>query len=131
MGYDARWYVLGAGDLGYPIIRKRLWILGINRSQHGTGYDAGNQQGGAVAQYLWRAEKLPPLSNASGDRLVSDGLAVRTADGLAGSVEPVGAVGNGQVPAVAAIAWRLLSGSLIPAAENKVIVNDFNAAEAA
>lgn len=50
---------------------------------------------------------------------------------LAGSVEPVGAVGNGQVPAVAAIAWRLLSGSLIPAAENNVIVNDFNAAEAA
>ena len=131
MGYDARWCVLGAGDLGYPIIRKRLWILGINRSQHGTGYDAGNQQGGTVAQYLWRAEKLPPLSNASGDRLVSDGLAVRTADGLAGSVEPVGAVGNGQVPAVAAIAWRLLSGSLIPVAENNVIVNDFNAAEAA
>lgn len=28
MGYDARWCVLGADDLGYPIIRKRMWILG-------------------------------------------------------------------------------------------------------
>ena len=83
-----------------------------------------------VAQYLWRAEKLSPLPDASGTRLVSDGFAVRTPDGLAGSVEPVGAVGNGQVPAVAAVAWRLLTGSLIPAGDN-VIVHDFSAARAA
>ena len=43
---------------------------------------------------------------------------------------PVGAVGNGQVPAVAAVAWRLLTGSLIPAGDN-VIVHDFSAARAA
>lgn len=28
--------------------------------------------------------------------------------------EPVHALGNGQIPAVAAVAWQLLSGSLIP-----------------
>lgn len=131
MGYDARWCVLGAGDLGYPILRKRLWILGINRAQHGERYDAGNEQSGSVAQYLWRAEALPPLPDASGTRLVSDGLAVRTPDGLAGSVEPVGAVGNGQVPAVAAVAWRLLTGSVTPRESGNVIIHNFNAAKAA
>lgn len=131
MGYDARWCVLGAGDLGYPILRKRLWILGIDRAQYGKGYDAGNEQGGSVAQYLWRTAQLPLLPDASGARLVSNGLAVRTPDGLAGSVEPVGAVGNGQVPAVAAVAWRILSGSVTPREPANVIVHNFNAEKAA
>lgn len=35
MGYDAKWCVLGAGHLNYPIKRDRLWILGMRvRSIH-------------------------------------------------------------------------------------------------
>ena len=38
LGYDAKWCVLGADDLGYPIIRKRIWILGMRllRSTYGA-----------------------------------------------------------------------------------------------
>lgn len=113
MGYDARWCVLGADDLGYPIIRKRMWILGVRDGVNGQGYDAGRGQSSPVAQYVWSSADIARLQDADVDRLLADGLALRAPDGLAGSVEPVRAVGNGQVPAVAALAWRLLSGGLI------------------
>ena len=35
MGYDARWCVLGAGHLGYPIKRDRLWLLGKHQLHDG------------------------------------------------------------------------------------------------
>ena len=113
MGYDARWCVLGADDLGYPIIRKRMWILGVRNGVNGQGYDAGRGQSSPVAQYVWSSADIARLQDADVDRMLADGLALRASDGLAGSVEPVRAVGNGQVPAVAALAWRLLSGGLI------------------
>ena len=113
MGYDARWCVLGADDLGYPIIRKRMWILGVRDGVNGQGYDAGRGQSSPVAQYVWSSADIARLQDADVDRMLADGLALRASDGLAGSVEPVRAVGNGQVPTVAALAWRLLSGGLI------------------
>ena len=113
LGYDARWCVLGAGHLGYPIRRDRFWLLGKHQSHDGWLDDAGEEQDGSEACYVWRSAAIAGLSDASDARLVADGLAVREADGLAGSVEPVRALGNGQVPTVAALAWRMLTGSLI------------------
>lgn len=109
MGYDARWCVLGAGHLGYPIKRDRLWILGKHQSHDGRLDDAGEQQEVAQAGYLWSAEAISSLSDVDPARLVADGLAGRTPDGVAHVVDRVGAAGNGQVPAVAALAWRILS----------------------
>ena len=111
MGYDAKWCVLGAGHLGYPIKRDRLWILGKHQSHHGGMDDAGYQQGGSQAGYLWSAKAISGQSDASPARLVADGLAGRTPDGVAAGVDRVRALGNGQVPAVAALAWEILSGS--------------------
>lgn len=113
MGYDARWCVLGADDLGYPIIRKRMWILGRHHSYNGKRYESRSQAGVRDPLHLWCDAEFPRLQDADVDRMLADGLALRASDGLAGSVEPVRAVGNGQVPAVAALAWRLLSGGLI------------------
>lgn len=31
-GYDAEWLVLGADDVGAPHVRKRIWILGMDRN---------------------------------------------------------------------------------------------------
>ena len=126
MGYDAKWCVLGADDLGYPIIRKRMWILGRHNGYHGEKYDPRSEQRSSVAQYVWSSGYFSALQNASGSQLISDGFAVRTPDGLAGSVESVKAIGNGQVPAVAALAWRLLSGSLIEG--NNMSINNQKAA---
>ncbi|MFR6355846.1 DNA cytosine methyltransferase [Akkermansia sp.] len=32
IGYDAEWLVLGADDVGAPHVRKRIWILGMDRN---------------------------------------------------------------------------------------------------
>ena len=113
MGYDARWCVLGADDIGYPIIRKRMWLLGMRNCDNGKRYDAGAQTGADSPITLWSDTELTRIQDADVDRMLADGLAVRAPDGLAGSMEPIRAVGNGQVPAVAALAWRLLTGSMI------------------
>ena len=113
MGYDARWCVLGADDIGYPIIRKRMWLLGMRNCDNGKRYDAGAQTGADSPITLWSDTELARIQDADVDRMLADGLAVRAPDGLAGAMEPIRAVGNGQVPAVAALAWRLLTGSLI------------------
>jgi len=108
MGYDAAWCVLGAGHLGYPIRRDRLWLLGKHQSHHGDV----EIEGIPPADYLWRGPEVPALSDVDGARLVADGYACRDADGVAARVDRVSALGNGQVPAVAALAFRILSGSL-------------------
>jgi len=43
---------------------------------------------------------------------VAVGYALRDPDGLAGIVDRVKAIGNGQVPAVAAVAWEILTGGI-------------------
>ena len=113
MGYDARWCVLGAGHLGYPIKRDRLWLLGKHQLHDGWLDESGNEKRASSACNVWSAETIARLHDAEVKRLLADGLAVRAPDGLAGSLEPIRALGNGQVPDVAALAWRLLTGSLI------------------
>lgn len=108
MGYDATWCVLGAGHLGYPIKRDRLWLLGKHQSHHGRVAI----EGVAPAHYLWRGPEVPALPDVDRARLVADGLAGRDVDGVADRVDRVAALGNGQVPAVAALAFRILSGAL-------------------
>ena len=108
MGYHAKWCVLGAGHLGYPIKRDRLWLLGRHQSYHGRV----EIEGIPASQYLWRGEKVSGLSDVESTRLVADGFADRNPDGVACRLERMAALGNGQVPAVAALAFRILSGTL-------------------
>lgn len=111
MGYDAKWCVLGAGHLNYPIKRDRLWLLGRRDPFDGQGHESG-LPGGTDRQYaLWSEEKLSSLQGADRDRLLADGLLCRTPDGVADRMDRIESLGNGQVPDVAALAWDVLSGS--------------------
>ena len=93
--------VLGAGHLNYPIKRDRVWILGERDPDYGRLDDPGIEQASSFEGYVWSAETIRGMSDAAPDRLVADGYAVRSPDGLAGGVDRVRAIGNGQVPAVA------------------------------
>ena len=67
---------------------------------------------GADHQYsLWSEEDIRSLPDVDVDQLLADGLVCRTPDGVADRMERISALGNGQVPAVAALAWEVLSGS--------------------
>ena len=106
MGYDCRWTVMGAADVGANHQRDRMWIvgkladttdernvwrqwvMGFAEQEHDQGRSQTN--GG---RKWWKTE--PNVG--------------RVAHGVAARVDRLKAIGNGQVPAVAAAAWKLLS----------------------
>ena len=111
-GYDAEWCVLGASDVGEPHRRKRVWILAY--SNRIRGLMLAKDQKVRHSRINCKISKLPsrsfglsiplelPIDNAiCGIR--------RNDNGLAEGLEPSRAIGNGQVPRVAATAWRLLT----------------------
>jgi DNA (cytosine-5)-methyltransferase 1 len=105
-GFDARWVVLGADDVGAPHRRKRLWIVADSDTGHGIQSDKTLRAGGLTSdngsQYAYNAEKpsrpWPPEPELG--RVTSDGVAHR--------VDRLKAIGNGQVPLVVAQAWEIL-----------------------
>lgn len=116
MGFDAQWCVLGASDLGAPHIRKRIWILAYTRGEfeHCAIQPKDSSQLGrlpAVRREDWELFALVPgVPTGCGKwrQMGQPGL-VRDDDGLADTLDRLHAVGNGQVPIVAASAFRILS----------------------
>ena len=107
LGYDARWGVVGAGDIGAPHERERLWIVAYADPELGKEGRRGFWQQGERAVCGGDCGSLPQF-----DRRVWMEMAVQHArddDGLAPRVERTQAIGNGQVPLVAAAAWRILT----------------------
>jgi DNA (cytosine-5)-methyltransferase 1 len=106
MGYDARWGVLGANDLGYDHKRDRAWIVAnlVSNGLEGRNYSDKERQGESTIRSMARLHQNKvwhdiPAPNAFG---MSNGVASR--------VDRLKAIGNGQVPIVAATAWKILGG---------------------
>lgn len=171
MGFDVRWCVLGASDVGAPHRRKRLWILADAARDLRTKQEAGRSkrervgecgEPGNVAdsqgQLIWpglcedeptgerrgrsgdfrcswwdtdpadlpdaeserRSRRELPRSDMEHDgqepaygsgeagRGPTESRVGRVAHGVANRVDRLRAIGNGQVPLVAATAWRFL-----------------------
>lgn len=95
MGYDARWCVLGAWHVGAPHKRDRMWILAYDHLQQCN---------------KWRKRDRSEQETPRSEGWWSDEPDVgRVVYGLANRVDRARALGNGQVPRVAALAWRILS----------------------
>ena len=111
LGYDAQWGVVGAehaiaysGDRCSDHERERLWIIASladadrerklqqKRSQQNQRKRVGNRCEGVLKRGNWSSE--PDVG--------------RMAHGVARRANRLKAIGNGQVPAVAALAWNLL-----------------------
>lgn len=127
LGYDAEWCVLGADDLGANHHRKRIWILAHANSHKlqsrthergGQGEAAGTkelfansvrkglQRGGEIQGGKDRGKRRGEFSPSSWwDAEPSLG---RVANGVAHRVDRIRAIGNGQVPIVAATAFTIL-----------------------
>ena len=93
-GYNSKYIKLSAKDLGADHERSRFWLLAY------TDYYCQLRS----AKYA-EAQELPKLRNGVWE-MHSDEL--RVLDGVAHRMDRLKAVGNGQVPAVAATAWRYL-----------------------
>ena len=116
MGLDARWCVLGADDFGGYHVRKRCWVLAYPAKEGGPGMSTneinrcGSCKGGIPSKILqigWDGRK-------TGLYWESEPGLGRVAHGVADRVDKrLNRIGNGQVPAVAAAAFRILSQGLI------------------
>ena len=115
MGFDARWGVVGAGDAGLPHGRKRTWIVAHAKSarlaQRWDGPEQGSGADRQAAEY-WR-DRLAGCSSAppveAGVQWTAESVLLRNAHGMADRVDRLRAIGNGQVPRVAATAWQMLA----------------------
>lgn len=103
MGFDAKWGVLGAADVGAPHIRDRIWIVAHANAQR-------LQERPLHARSESQARCPSEGEDAALDsRWPGEPDVVRVVHGMAGRVDRIKALGNGQVPRVAAAAWRLLA----------------------
>lgn len=120
MGYDAEWGVLGASDAGAPHYRYRIWILAYSSEngwiRGGLVRNFNRQKGARGDAPIWSPyrdwtevfQKDGPVFDGWLSEPEVDGMA----DGVADVVDRLAATGNGQVPAVAATAFRILSRGL-------------------
>lgn len=135
-GYDAAWLVLGASDVGAPHVRKRIWILATDSNLPRTGRrlsfqerphtlcntssvrqqesltNAGNLSSPTKTPQLThsaRTNQNPDARSQTNDWWASEPNVGRVAHGVASRVDRLKAIGNGQVPLVAATAFIKLA----------------------
>ena len=133
MGFDARWGVVSAADVGAPHRRDRIWILAHSTQlqRNGGNDNAGiclgresvsKPRDGCGTQIVADANISQRKRNECSERTSAEHPNIggtgwwstepnlgRVANGVAARVDRLKAIGNGQVPAVAATAWRLLN----------------------
>lgn len=130
MGFNAQWGVLGADDLGAPHIRKRIWIVAnassrrLSQQSEGqmeqpgrpeTQRPGADSEEAANAHNTGRKEQRGSVpaeerhhTSQRGNWWGAEPDVGRVAHGVASRVDRLKCLGNGQVPAVAATAFRLL-----------------------
>ena len=101
IGYSAEWDVFSASAEGAEHVRQRIFIL---------AYPNGSQfKGGGLS-----SREDQKHANASVPRWGKDKPGVdRMANGMANQMDRLKAIGNGQVPIVAARAWQTLESRII------------------
>lgn len=139
LGYDARWTLLGADQVGAPHKRERWWLLA--HSKHNKVSERWGEERGPMGVFQWddrsslSKKKESVLANTDrlglersqlqqtqpifGNSIISwfidkgwwkiEPDLGRVVDGIAYRVDRLKALGNGQVPMQAAIAWKILS----------------------
>ncbi len=147
LGYDVRWCVLGAWQVGGPHKRNRMWIFAYLPDtdgkklwdEHGRGERpkgktspefVDNGSAWNVADADGKGELRESGTNSKGRRRTSDGRKKtdaakrcswwaiepnvgRVAHGVAARMDRLKTLGNGQVPAVACLAWEILTRGIL------------------
>jgi DNA (cytosine-5)-methyltransferase 1 len=142
MGFDARWGVLGAADIGANHQRDRIWIVGKMANTRRQLWTEGNTTELDSNKEVWSSSAIHNQSGGEGQFVSNTNCTQcqrmceseriqqeypyacdsrwwqtepnvgRMADGVAAGVDRLKAIGNGQVPLCAATAFRILSQDL-------------------
>ncbi|WP_397453236.1 DNA cytosine methyltransferase [Pseudomonas sp. NA-150] len=106
MGYDAQWCCLSAAECGAPHRRNRIWLVANPSGEHGQGIITR-----VADSQIWTGPiegPTGPCRNGLAWWAIEPGMG-RVADGVAYRVDRIKALGNGQVPGVAARAFERLT----------------------
>jgi len=126
LGFDARWDVLSASDLGAHHLRERFWLVATHadRQRQQQQAEAGNEVG------IWSEDGNRHASDSDNNRAErrqqqqarhsetrrtaypswpSESGLVRMVHGVPNRLDRIRCLGNAQVPRVAATAWRILT----------------------
>ena len=136
MGYDAEWCIVSASDVDAPHQRERIWIMANDnrmrelqsaRDKQDIGLGIGERSESLADSERIGFQQMEQsiISGSEGERSASQaeysGITTgwrrwpvepgmgRVADGVAHRVDRIKALGNGQVPRVAATAFDILS----------------------
>ena len=114
MGFDAKWGVLGGDSVGINTKRARIWILA-----HSNKIRRDKPRQRKIYKEFKTKTNFPWKSSPNREdhlslfreRYSSEVLSrdFRGIDDMAQRMDALGAIGNGQIPSVAATAWRILS----------------------
>lgn len=110
LGFDANWGVLGADAFGGEHHRERFWLVafpqGFARPQTSEEISTERIENDAWKNFVRR----PRRSETEPNWFLHPSYFDREIDAVANRMDRTKAIGNGQVPIVAATAWKLLSG---------------------
>jgi len=136
LGYDTKWTVMGAADVGANHQRDRIWIVGKLANAKELFSNGGNDNARISMEQKTQSKfgnncGQSSISNTNGKQCQgvqqpkreeqeyayacnsrwwqTEPDVGRMADGVAAGVDRLKAIGNGQVPMCAATAWRILS----------------------
>jgi DNA (cytosine-5)-methyltransferase 1 len=113
MGFDAKWGVLGASDVGAPHKRERIWIFASDPNEIGRIGTANEEQSCTLTQNkIWSESAFNALLGHEKSQFTIESEDQRMGDGMADGMDRFAAIGNGQVPLVAATAWKVLSNAI-------------------
>ena len=122
MGFNAEWGIVSARASGAPHKRERLWIVAdanMRRLYQHRSDKENNQslfdgtRGCRDHGKAWsRGADHANENRQRGNPWANEPGLDRVADGVAHRVDRIKALGNGQVPIVAATAFRILSGQI-------------------
>jgi DNA (cytosine-5)-methyltransferase 1 len=107
MGFNARWGVFSAWEVGADHLRERLWVVASDNREERVSRNeqksflpkprVSRSKNGGGREDIKRRSDLP------------ESVLLRRTNDVADYVDRISAIGNGQVPAVAALAFQLLS----------------------
>ncbi len=113
MGFNARWGVLGAADIGANHQRDRIWIVAKMADSRRKLRSTGNSAKLDSKKKIRPPSTIHHQSSSTGygkkQWWQTEPDVGRMADGVAFGMDRLKCAGNGQVPLCAATAWNLLS----------------------
>jgi DNA (cytosine-5)-methyltransferase 1 len=112
MGFDAEWGVLSAADVGANHKRERIWIVAKISNTDSMGWQEGNYGKLEANKTIRPSSTISVESSIKGfnrNGWKTEPSICRVVNGMADAMDRLKAIGNGQVPQVAAVAWELLT----------------------